>query len=421
MRSGSSPKESRRATRSTTDAPPPWYNARLNIKQTRRDMPIVPSIVRALALLLASASALALETPIPNPPSVPAESYILLDHHSSRVLAELDADVRMEPASITKLMTAYVVDKALRDGDISLEDNVLVSERAWRTGGSRMFIEVGTQVSVSNLLRGLIIQSGNDAAVALAEHVAGSEEGFAALMNHYAEQLGLTNTHFVNSTGLPDAEHYSTARDIASLSSALITEFPGSYGLNAEREFEFNGIKQYNRNRLLWRDESVDGLKTGWTRTAGYCLAASAVRGDQRLISVVLGSPNDKSRLSATQTLLAYGYRFYTTRKLYDAGEALTDTRVWKGENSQLALGLGRALYVTVPRGRYKDLTATMSVHPSVEAPVASGTELGMVQVALDDRIVTEIPLVALADVAEAGLVGRVTDQAIMMFQSLFE
>lgn len=384
-------------------------------------LPIVPSIVRALVLLLASASALALETPIPNPPSVPAESYILLDHHSSRVLAELDADVRMEPASITKLMTAYVVDKALRDGDISLEDNVLVSERAWRTGGSRMFIEVGTQVSVADLLRGLIIQSGNDAAVALAEHVAGSEEGFAALMNHYAEQLGLPNTNFVNSTGLPDAEHYSTARDIASLSSALITEFPESYALNAEREFEFNGIKQYNRNQLLWRDESVDGLKTGWTRTARYCLAASAVRGDQRLISVVLGSPNDKSRLSATQTLLAYGYRFYTTRKLYDAGEALTDTRVWKGENSQLALGLGRALYVTVPRGRYKDLTATMSVHPSVEAPVASGTELGMVQVALDDQVVTEIPLVALADVAEAGLVGRVTDQAIMMFQSLFE
>lgn len=384
-------------------------------------MPVAQSTIRALALFLVSAAALAVETPIPVPPSVPAESYILLDHHSGRVLAELDADARMEPASITKLMTAYVVDVALRDGDISLDDKVLVSERAWRTGGSRMFIEVGKQVSVFDLLRGLIIQSGNDAAVALAEHIAGSEEAFATLMNHHAVQLGLTNTHFVNSTGLPDEEHYASARDIATLGSALISEFPQSYKLNADREFVYNGIKQYNRNQLLWRDESVDGLKTGWTKSAGYCLAASAVRGDQRLISVVLGSPNDKSRLSASQSLLAYGFRFYTTRKLYDAGEALTDTRVWKGEQDQLGLGLDRALYVTVPRGRYKDLTATMSVHPSVEAPVVHGTELGTVRVALDDQIVTEIPLVALADVPEAGLVGRMTDQAIMMFRSFFE
>ncbi len=378
-------------------------------------------VLLTLLVLATTPDSRAADVPMPGPPSVAAESYLLMDYHSGRVLAEHNPDARMEPASITKLMTAYVVDVALRDADISSDDQVLISERAWRTGGSRMFIEVGTQVSVSDLLRGLIIQSGNDSAVALAEHIAGSEEAFAALMNHHGKQMGLENTNFVNSTGLPDENHYSTARDIAALSAALIRQFPESYKLNAEKEFTYNGIKQYNRNRLLWRDESVDGLKTGWTKSARFCLAASAERGDQRLVSVVLGSPSEKARITASQALLAWGFRHYTTHKLYDAGEALTDTRVWKGEIAELALGLDEPLYVTVPRGRYKDLRASMSVQPNVEAPITRGTGLGKVSVALDEQLVTEIPLVALADVAEAGFLGRVTDQAIMMFHSLFE
>jgi len=360
-------------------------------------------------------------TPTPTAPDVPARAYVLMDYASGQLLGERQADDRMEPASITKLMTAYVVDVALRDGDISNDDRITVSEKAWRTEGSRMFIEVGKQVGLEDLMKGLVIQSGNDAAVALAEHVAGSEQAFAALMNHHAEQLGLTNSHFMNSTGLPDPDHYMSGRDIANLSRAVIREFPRHYALYAQKEFTFNKIRQYNRNQLLWRDESVDGLKTGHTESAGFCLTASAKRDDQRLISVVLGAPNEKARTSASQALLNYGFRFYNTHKLYDADQPLTQTRVWKGDPKELGLGLSEALYVTVPRGRYKDLRASMVIKPQIEAPVARGAELGRVRIDLDDEPVADVPLVALAQVEEGGLIGRLADQAIMTFQSLFE
>lgn len=359
--------------------------------------------------------------PTPNAPPVSAKSYILVDYDSQRILAEQNADERVEPASLTKMMTAYVVDVALRDGDISLQDMVTISEKAWRTGGSRMFIEVGKQVSLEDLLKGLIIQSGNDAAVALAEYVAGSEASFAALMNHQAKLLGLSNTHYVNATGLPHEDHYTSARDMALLSRAIIRDFPQQYELYAVKSFTFNGITQHNRNQLLYRDESVDGLKTGHTEAAGYCLAASARRNDQRLISVVMGSPNEKGRVSASQALLGYGFRFFTTHRLYGAGEPITRTRVWKGTAEDVGLGLEKDLYVTIPRGRYDELQANMRLNQAIEAPISAGSELGHVEVSLDGNTVTTAPLLALQDVPEAGLMGRLSDEAVLLFKSMFD
>ena len=383
--------------------------------------PIRPfQLLLVVALLLPLLTAQA-AVPTPKPPAVPAEAYILMDAESGAILGQLQADLPMEPASITKMMTAYVVDMTLREGDIQLADPVTVSEKAWRTEGSRMFIEVGKQVSVEDLLKGLVIQSGNDAAVALAEHVAGSEESFAVLMNHHGKRLGLENTHFVNATGLPDPDHYMSARDIAELSRAIIRDFPEQYRLYAQKEFTYNDIKQYNRNQLLWRDESVDGLKTGHTSSAGYCLAASARRGDQRLISVVLGSPSEKARTSASQALLGYGFRFFSTNKLYDGGQSLTRAKIWKGAQDEVDVGLEKTLYITVPRGRYKDLKAAMILDRDLEAPIAKGARLGTVRVTLGDQPVSEVPLVALAEVAEAGFVGRMSDTAIRWFNSFFE
>ncbi len=385
----------------------------------KRSVPFT-QLTLTLLLTLVATCVQAQPVPVPSPPQVPAQAYVLMDYDSGRVLVAQNADEPMEPASITKLMTAYVVDVALQDGDIRIDDQVPISERAWRTEGSRMFIEVGRKVPVEALLRGLVIQSGNDAAVALAEHVAGSEPAFAALMNHHADLLGLSRTHYVNATGLPDPELYTTARDIAKLSQAIIREFPSSYRLYEVKEFTYNGIKQYNRNQLLWRDDSVDGLKTGHTSSAGYCLVASAKRDHQRLISVVLGAPSEKDRTGASQALLNYGFRFFSTHKLYDANQQLAEARVWKGAEKNLPLALEKPLYVTIERGRYDDLNATMTVQPSIEAPVSKGTQLGMVSVTLDEETVAEVPLVASAEVLEGGLFSQVVDQGLMLIQSLF-
>ena len=267
--------------------------------------------------------------PVPAAPQVAANSYILSDFNSGRILVEHNSDMRVEPASITKLMTAYVVFRELEEGNITLQETVPVSEKAWRTGGSRMFIEPDMQVKVEDLMRGMIIQSGNDASVALAEHIAGSEEAFASLMNHYAEQLGMTGTNFMNSTGLPDPDHYTTARDINALSAATVRDFPDYYTWYSEKEFTFNNIRQHNRNTLLWRDPAIDGLKTGHTEAAGYCLAASAMRDGMRLISSVMGSSSESARASESQTLLNYGFRFFETVQLYQAGQELTRARIW--------------------------------------------------------------------------------------------
>lgn len=354
---------------------------------------------------------------IPNPPKLAAAGYLLQDFHSGQILAEDRADERMEPASLTKMLAAYAVIHELKSGNIKLSDQVQVSEKAWRMEGSRMFIKVNTKVSVEELLKGMIIQSGNDATVALAEYVAGSEGAFVHLMNEHARSLGMKDSHFVNSTGLPDPDHYSTPRDLAILAAAIIRQEAEFYTWYAEKKYKYNNIEQYNRNKLLWRDESVDGVKTGHTESAGYCLVASAKRKDMRLITVVMGTNSENARAQESQKLLNYGFRFFETHKLYAAMDPLKTLRVWKGESDNLALGLNRELYVTVPRGQYKELNASMTVDKEIVAPIRKGQSFGSVNVRLGDNVVAERPLVALQDIPEAGLIDRLMDEVMMMIQ----
>lgn len=377
----------------------------------------LPSLLFLFALLGFYRLSLADQVLIPAPPQIGAKAYILADFNSGRVLAESNADERLEPASLTKIMTAYVVFRELAAGHLKLDDMVMVSEKAWRTEGSRMFAQVGAQIPVEMLLKGMIVQSGNDASVALAEHIAGDEAVFAQMMNQQAERLGMKNTHYKNSMGLPDPEHYTTARDLVILTRAMIDEFPEYYKWHAIKEFEFNGIKQHNRNRLLWRDPTVDGVKTGHTEGAGFCLVTSAVREDMRLISVVLGAKSDNDRANANQALLNYGYRFFETRPIYKANEKLSETRVWKGEDTELALGLNRDFYVTFPRGQYQNLKAGIEVNGMVVAPVKQGDKLGMVKVTFNDQTVGQQDLVALKAVNQGGFFRRTFDQARLFFK----
>ncbi|MFZ9037984.1 MAG: D-alanyl-D-alanine carboxypeptidase family protein [Gammaproteobacteria bacterium] len=377
----------------------------------------IVSLFVAILTALFSGSGWAAAKPIPNPPELDATSYFLIDFDSGRVLAEKDPDKHIEPASITKLMTAYLVDKAIADGDIALDEMITISEKAWRMKGSKMFVEVGKQVPVEDLLKGLIIQSGNDASVALAEHIAGSESAFAGYMNHQAQLLGMTNTNFVNATGWPDENHYSSARDIATLTRAVINEFPESYAYYKEREYTYNKIRQFNRNRLLWRDDTVDGVKTGHTEAAGYCLVASAQREDMRLISVVLGSDSDKSRTQSSQSLLNYGFRFYETHKLYRAEEVLKTARIWYGEQEQVNLGVGKDIHITIPRGRYRDLDASMEIDREISAPVAQGQQLGQVNIKLDDELMLSEDIVAMQDVGEGSFFVRTMDSIKLLFR----
>jgi len=356
-------------------------------------------------------------TPPPAPPSVAATGYLLIDIDSDMVLAAKDAEQRLEPASLTKIMTAYVVFRELRDGSVKLSDEVLVSEKAWKTLGSRMFIEVNKRVSVEDLLKGMIIQSGNDASVALAEHVAGSEEAFVNLMNDHARRLGMRNTHFVNATGLPDPDHYTTPQDIVRVTEATIREFPELYKLYAVKEFTFNGIRQHNRNNLLWRDDTVDGVKTGHTEAAGFCLVASAKREDMRLVSVVMGTESEKARISESQSLLNYGFRFFETHRLYGAADRLTRTRVWMGDQEEASLGLARDLFVTIPRGTYNQLNARTEIQPQLQAPLAKGQKVGEVIIELDGEVITRQPLIALEEVPEGGIWRTVVDTVLMMFE----
>ncbi|MEJ2399945.1 MAG: D-alanyl-D-alanine carboxypeptidase [Xanthomonadales bacterium] len=359
--------------------------------------------------------------PVPSAPQLGAASYLLMDFNSGRILVEHNADQRVDPASITKLMTAYVVFHELDQGNITLQETVPISEKAWRTGGSRMFIEPDMQVSVEDLIHGMVIQSGNDASVALAEHVAGSEAAFAGLMNHFAEQLGMTGTHYVNATGLPDPDHYTTARDVAVLSLATIRDFPDYYTWYSEKEFTFNNIRQHNRNTLLWRDPAIDGLKTGHTEAAGYCLAASAKRDGMRLISAVMGSATESSRASESQTLLNYGFRFFETVQLYQGGQELARARVWKGLAEDVPLGIGEELFVTIPRGRYDDLEARVEVQPELTAPLGIGDAVGTIRVVLGDETVASRDLLTLEAVEEAGFFGSMMDSVTLWFDGLFE
>ncbi len=354
---------------------------------------------------------------VPAVPKIDARGYVLMDYDSGKIIAEKRADERMEPASLTKLMSAYIVFDELKRGKISLDDKVLISEKAWRMQGSRTFVEVGKRVPVETLLKGMIVQSGNDATVALAEYVAGDESVFATMMNQMAQQLGMTGTHFVNATGLPDPDHYTTARDMAILAQALIRDFPDYYGWYSIRKFKFNGIEQFNRNKLLWRDDSVDGLKTGHTESAGYCLVASAKRDAMRLISVVLGAKSEEARARESQKLLNYGFRFFETHRLYGPGEKLTTVRVWKGEREQAALGLAEAMVITIPRGEYDNLKAAMKVQPSITAPVEKGARYGEVVVTLEGETVASAPLIALEAVPEGGLFQSIKDEILLLFE----
>ncbi|WP_313085899.1 D-alanyl-D-alanine carboxypeptidase family protein [Pseudomonas sp.] len=373
-----------------------------------------------LLVVLAVAPAAWAEPIIPSPPQLAAKSYVLMDAASGEVLVENAGDERLPPASLTKLMTAYIATLEIKKGQISESDMVTVSEKAWRTGGSRMFIQVNTQVSVGDLLHGIIIQSGNDASVAMAEHIAGSEEAFADLMNSTAQQLGMTNTHFMNATGLPHEEHYSSAADMAKLARAIIHEDPSHYGIYAQKEFFWNNIKQPNRNLLLWRDKTVDGLKTGHTDEAGYCLVASALRDGMRLISVVFGTNSEQARAAETQKLLTYGFRFFETRTFYQKGVELAKSRVWKGQQDQISAGLAQDLTLTLPRGQMDKLEASLVFNPELTAPIQQGDVVGKVEVRHEGKVLQSTDLIALSAVEEGGLFGRLWDSIQLFFFNLF-
>lgn len=355
--------------------------------------------------------------PTPAAPIIGAKSYLLIDARTGQELASLEPDTALAPASLTKIMTTYVVFKALQQGQINLTDEVTISEKAWRTPGSRMFIEVGKRVTVKDLIFGMIVQSGNDASVALAEHVGGSESVFAEMMNQSAAAIGMHFSHFENATGLPAEGHVSSARDLATLARALIAEFPDYYQWHAVKEFTFNDITQGNRNSLLWRDDSVDGVKTGHTDDAGYCLVASAKRDDMRIISVVLGTSSTKSRNDGSQALLNYGFRFFETRLLYEAGQEIATTRVWKSAGLQSSLGVLEDLYITLRRGAYDNLESTVDTRSYIEAPIAAGQPLATMKISLDGKTLLTTELRALEDNARGSFWQRTKDTVSLWFE----
>lgn len=353
----------------------------------------------------------------PGAPDLSAKAYLLVEFNSGKVLTEHNADEKLAPASLTKIMTVYAAFHEIKNGNLALTDLVTVSKKAWQTPGSRMFIQVDSKVEVENLLKGVIISSGNDASVALAEHIAGDESTFAGLMNQHAKRLGLTNTHFTNSMGLPDENHYTSARDLVTLTSALIREFPEYYAWHAIKEFKYNNITQTNRNKLLWRDSSVDGVKTGYTEEAGYCLVASARKEDMRLISVVMGTNSTNERANQNQALLNFGFRFFETHQLYKANESLAETRIWKGEQKMLKLGFAQGLYVTIPRRHFDDLQATIQVDEKIMAPAAIGDKRGTLSIMLAEQPYLSVPLTALENVPEGGFFRKIYDGALLLFK----
>lgn len=371
--------------------------------------------------LLAAMPVAAQSVLIPSPPQIAASSYILMDPLSGRIIMEENSHERLPPASLTKMMTAYIVERELDEGRIAMSDMVPISVEAWRTEGSRTFIQEGTQVSVEDLLKGVIIQSGNDASVALAEFVAGSEGAFVDIMNQQAQILGMNESSFANATGLPAQDHFSTAHDLALLAKAIINDYPENYPLYAQKHFTFNNIRQPNRNSLLWRDESVDGLKTGHTEEAGYCLVASAKRNDTRMIAVVMGTNSTAARAQEVQKMLNYGFRYYQTERLFRNGQELLEARVWGGESDSLSLGLMEDVHVTIPRGSRDSLESTVELDSVIKAPVSKGDELGRVTVKLDDEVVVDQPVLALTDVPEGGFFKRIWDAIKLFFVQLFE
>jgi D-alanyl-D-alanine carboxypeptidase (penicillin-binding protein 5/6) len=373
-------------------------------------------ILLATLLLTVSPFVCAEEPPVPPPPSLAATAWILVDQASGRMLAGKDVDVRVEPASLTKLMTAYAVFQALRDKKFALDTEVPISERAWRAEGSRTFVNVGTRVPIGVLIQGMIVQSGNDATIALAEAVAGTEDTFAALMNQYGERLGMKDSHFENSTGLPGADHRMTVADIARLTRAIIREFPDYYRWYSQREFTWNGITQPNRNGLLARDPSVDGVKTGMTDAAGYCLVSSAEREGMRLVTVVMGTKSMKAREDASLALLNYGFSFFETRVLQPAGTEMAVHRIYKARGGRAAVGVARNLTVTLPRGQADRVELKLELAPKVFAPLTVADQIGVVRAIVDAEVVAEAPLQPLADVPRGNIFRRIWDTILSWF-----
>ncbi len=355
---------------------------------------------------------------VPDAPQISSKGYILMAADTRVVLAERDSDTPLPPASLTKIMTSFVAASELAAGRVRLDDEVPISVKAWRTGGSKTFVREGTKVRLEDLLRGIVIQSGNDASVALAEFIGGDEEGFANMMNAHAEELGLSASRFVNATGLPDDGHHASARDLAVLAAELIARHPEHYAMYSERSFEYGGINQPNRNRLLWRDQSADGVKTGLTAAAGYCLVASAKRDGTRFIAVTMGAETDDARFRDAQKLLAWGFRYFETLTLYDAGEVVAERPVWYGEEDTVTATVREAVRVTIPRGRHEALSAALDL-PRLEAPIAAGIQVGVARVSLDDEIVATVPLLADAAVEEAGAFAKLGDWFYLLFHDL--
>ncbi len=375
----------------------------------------------AVVALLATATSVSVAAPslIPAPPQIAATAYLLIDADSGRVIVEHNADERMPPASLTKIMTSYIAAAEVAAGSVRLDDQVPISIKAWQMGGSKMFVREGTKVSFGDLLHGVVIQSGNDASIAVAEHIAGSEDAFVDAMNQYAAALGMTNTHFANATGWPAENHHSTAHDLALLTRALIRDYPEHYALYQQKYYEYNDINQPNRNKLLWMDDSVDGVKTGYTEEAGYCLISSAVRDNMRLIAVVLGADSNRARIRENQKLLTYGFRYYETHRLYAADEPIRSVEVFGGVSNSVRAGLASPLYVTIPRGQYDALEAVTEMHPPLEADIQAGDALGKLQITLDGALVASRSLVALDSVEAAGLTKQLWDRMRLLIRRL--
>lgn len=356
----------------------------------------------------------------PSAPNIDANSYILMDAASGRVIAQKNPDMRLPPASLTKLMSMYIVSIALKTNQVRPDDKVRISSKAWKTGGSRMFVKANDEVPLKELMKGIIVASGNDATVALAEYIAGTEEAFTAIMNQQAKILGMNNSHFVDSTGLPNKDHFSTARDLAILTQAYIKNYPEDYALYAEKWFQYNGIKQPNRNRLLWRYQYADGLKTGHTSEAGYCLVSSAKKDGMRLISVVLGAPSDQSRTEDSIRLLTYGFRFYETHKLYGASTPLINARVWQGQKTEIPFGVNEDFYVTVPTGQFKRIQANLALNNPLHAPIKKGEPYGTINVLVNNQIIASKPLIALENDPRGNFWRRAADSVKYRFQKYF-
>jgi D-alanyl-D-alanine carboxypeptidase (penicillin-binding protein 5/6) len=370
-------------------------------------------------LLVVAGNALAQTVLIPAPPQIAGSSYVLMEPKSGHVIMENNSSERLPPASLTKMMTAYIVERELDEGRIAMGDMVPISVTAWQTGGSRTFVREGTSVTVEDLLRGVVIQSGNDASVALAEFVAGSEGAFVDIMNQQAELLGMTNTNFENATGLPSPNHYSTAQDLALLAQATINDYPETYPIYAEKHFTFNNIRQPNRNSLLWRDNSVDGLKTGHTEEAGYCLVASAKRDDTRFIAVVMGARSAESRSQEVQKMLNYGFRYYQSERLFSAGQELIESPVWGGAANTLPVGVLEDVHVTISRGARNQLESVIDLDSVVKSPVSAGDELGRIRVSYQGEVLVDQPVLALVDVPDGGFFKRIWDAVKLFFVQL--